>query len=143
MGSLRDGTFPCTTVIALSSEASVRVLTDAEYVYPSCTFGDWENNYMVGMHSLDTLCYRLGQTFLCYLHKPLLTRDILRFLISVSLFISHSSKKSRYSPFSYIVALPQRRIGECLPYVPAVALQSPPSRDWVSTSVMGQWSLDP
>lgn len=36
-------------------------------------------------------------------------------------------KKSRYSPFSNIVAFPQRRFGNCFLYVPVMALQIPPS----------------
>ena len=52
-------------------------------------------------------------------------------------------KKSRCSPFSNIVAFPQRRFGNCFLYVPVMALQIPPSGGRVSTSVMGQWSLDP
>ena len=139
----RDGSSPYTTVVALFLQASVRVLPGAEYFSPSCTFRDWDNYHRVGMNSLDTMCSRLGQTFLCYLHKRLSTRDILKFLISMWLLTSHSSNKSRYSPFSNTVAFPQRRFGNCFLYVPVMALQIPPSGDRVSTSVMGQWSLDP
>lgn len=90
----RDGSSPYTIVVALSLQASVRVLPGAEYFSPSCTSRDWDSYHRVGKYSLDTKCSSRGETFLCYLHKLLPTRDILKFLISMWLLTSHSSEKN-------------------------------------------------